>query len=150
MKVVFLQDVLNVAQAGEIKEVKNGFARNYLLPKKLAALATHNELQRVENLKKIAEKKRLKESEDWRVVGEALEGTTITVQMRVGVEERLFGSVTNTMIAEELSKLAERPIDRRGISLEEPIRSLGTYEIPLHLHTGVDVTINLVVEAEAT
>ncbi|MBI4299346.1 MAG: 50S ribosomal protein L9 [Chloroflexi bacterium] len=150
MKVVFLQDVTNVAQAGEVKQVKDGFARNYLIPKKLAALATQNELQRVASIKKAAEQRRLKELEDWRKLGEALEASTVTLKARVGEEDKLYGSITNIMIAEELSKLTDRPIDRRNITLEEPIKALGSYEVPLHLHEGIDIKIKLVVEAEAT
>ncbi len=148
MKIVFLQDVANVARAGDVKEVKNGYARNYLIPMDLAAPATHNELQRVENLKKAAEEKRLKETKEWRDLAESLEGTSITVRMRAGDTGQLYGSVTNSIIAEELSKATERPMDRRRIVLQEPLRQLGTYEIPVRLHEDISATISVVVEAE--
>ena len=148
MNVVFLQDVSNIARAGDVKEVKDGYARNYLIPKQLAVPATHNELRRVEKLKKAAQELRLKESKEWREVAEALDGTSITVKMRAGTGGQLYGSVTNAMIAEEISRATERTIDRRKFVLVEPIRELGTYEVPVHLYEDIAATVTVIVEAE--
>ena len=150
MKVIFVEDMPGVARAGEVKEVKTGFARNYLIPRNIATAVTHDQMQRIENLRKAAQQRRDLEAVEWREVGESLEGVTVTLQMRSGATGRLYGSVTNGIIAEELSKLCGREINRRGVTLEGPIRSLGTYEVPVELHPGVDVTINLLVEAEVT
>jgi len=150
MKVIFLEDVQGVAQAGDVKEVKNGFARNYLLPKKLASMATSNELQRAENLRKTAEQNRSVLEQEWRQLGENLEGTTLTIKMRSGETGRLYGSVTNAMIAEELTKVSGRDIDRRGVTLEEPIREIGNHEVSVRLYTDVAVSVNVIVETEAT
>lgn len=148
MNVVFLQDVSNVARAGDIKEVKDGYARNYLIPKRLAAPTTHNELRRVEKLKKTAQELRLKESREWREVAEALDGTSITIKMRAGTGGQLYGSVTNAIISDEILKNTERTIDRRKIEIKEPIRQLGTYEVPVHLYEDIAATVTVTVEAE--
>jgi len=148
MRVIFLQNVIDVARAGDVKEVKNGYARNYLIPNGLAAQATHNELQRMEKLKKVAEEQSLKESKRWKEVAEALDGKVIVLKMKSGETGQLYGSVTNSVIAKELAILTEREIDRRKIVLNEPLRELGEFDVPIHLHTDIDATIKVIVEAE--
>ncbi len=148
MKVLFLQNVTNVAKAGDVKEVKDGYARNFLIPKKLATLVTPNELQRVEKLKKLSQEQTLRESKQWQEVAQALEGQVINVKVRVGINEQLYGSVTNTMIASELERLTGREIDRHKIVLKEPIRQLGEFEIPIRLHEDVSAKIKVIVATE--
>ena len=150
MRVVFLEDVAGVAQGGDVKVVKNGFARNYLIPQNLAVPATHNALQRVERLKKQSEVTRLEELADMRALAEEMDGVQVNVEMRAGASGRLFGSVTNSIIAEELSRLTEREIDRRTIEIAEPIRQLGTYEANLRLHPEVEAKIGVLVYATGT
>lgn len=145
MRVVFLEDVAGVAQGGDVKEVKNGFARNYLIPKNLAVPATHNALQQIKSIAERAEVDRTRALTDMRAVAEALEGTQINIEMRSGVNNRLYGSVTNAVIAEELSNIADREIDRRTIMLAEPIRELGLFEVFLKLHQDVEVPISVLV-----
>jgi len=148
MRVIFLQNVIDVARAGDVKEVRNGYARNYLIPNGLAAQATHNELQRMEKLKKVAEEQSLKESKRWEEVAEALDGKVIVLKMKSGETGQLYGSVTNSVIAKELAILTEREIDRRKIILNEPLRELGEFDVPIHLHPDIDATIKVIVEAE--
>ena len=150
MRVVFLEDVPGVAQGGEVKDVRNGFARNYLIPKSLAVPATHNALQRVERLKKSADETRLKTLADMSTLAEQLDGLQVNIEMRAGTGGRLYGSVTNTMVAEELSKLADREIDRRTIQIAEPIRQLGTFEINARLHPEVGAKVKVLVYAAGT
>ena len=150
MRVVFLEDVQGVARGGDVKEVKNGFARNYLLPKKLAVPATHNALQRIERLAKEAEDNRLKTIADMAVLGEALEGKQINIEMRAGAGGRLYGSVTNVIVADELSKLVDREIDRRTVEIDEPIRELGTFDVNVRLHPEVTAGIKVLVYAMGT
>lgn len=150
MRVVFLEDVQGVARGGDVKEVKNGFARNYLLPKNLAVPATHNALQRIERLAKEAEDNRLKTIADMAVLGEALEGKQINIEMRAGTGGRLYGSVTNVIVADELSKLVDREIDRRTVEIDEPIRELGTFDINVRLHPEVTAGIKVLVYAMGT
>ncbi len=145
MRVVFLDDVPGVALGGEVKEVKNGFARNYLIPQKLAAAATRDALQRVAKLGNQAEVKRLKTLQDMKALSEVLDGVRVDVDMRAGASGRLYGSVTNAIVAEKLAELTDREIDRRTIELAEPIRELGTFELNVRLHPEVIATVNLLV-----
>ena len=150
MRVVFLQDVAGVAQGGDVKEVKNGFARNYLIPKKFAVPATHNELQRVKQYAEHAERARLRLLQDMRELSETLNGTRIDVEMRAGASGQLYGSVTNAIIADRLSDMADREIDRRGIEIGEPIRQLGTFNVNVRLHPEVQAQIDVLVYPTGT
>ena len=150
MRVVFLQDVAGVAQGGDVKEVKNGFARNYLIPKNFAVPATHNELQRVKQYAENAERTRLRLLQDMRELSETLDGTRIDVEMRAGATGQLYGSVTNAIIADRLSEMAEREIDRRGIEIGEPIRQLGTFNVNVRLHPEVQAQIDVLVYPTGT
>ncbi|MYC08273.1 MAG: 50S ribosomal protein L9 [Chloroflexi bacterium] len=150
MKVVFLQDVAGVAQGGDVKEVKNGFARNYLIPKQFAVPATHNALQRVKQYAEQAEKTRLRLLQDMRELSETLNGKRIDVEMRAGASGQLYGSVTNTIIADKLSEMADREIDRRGIEVEEPIRQLGSFDVSVRLHPEVQAQIEVLVYPTGT
>lgn len=150
MRVVFLQDVQGVANGGDVKVVKNGFARNYLIPQKLATPATRDALQRVQRLGRDANEQRLKTLADMRALGEEIEGTQVNVEMRAGASGRLYGSVTNAIVAAELSKLTEREIDRRTISIPEAMRQVGKYEVRLRLHADVDAGITILVHPTGT
>lgn len=145
MKVVFLEDVSGVAFGGEVKEVKNGFARNYLIPQNLAVPATKDTLQRVRHLGKQAEDQRVRTLNDMKALGEMLEGASVNVAMRTGASGRLYGSVTNAIIAEELSKTTGREIDRRIIELPELVREVGVFAAKLRLHSEVTVKISVLV-----
>lgn len=150
MRVVFLEDVAGVAQGGEVKEVKNGFARNYLIPKNLAVVATQDTLQRVQRLGKQAEDTRLQRLTDMKAFGEELDGVQINIAMRAGASGRLYGSVTNVVVAEELGKLTDREIDRRTIEIPESIRQVGLHQVRIRLHAEVDANITLLVYPEGT
>jgi len=141
MKVIFLEDVAGTANAGEVKEVKNGFARNYLLPKGLAASATPNQLQRIKAIEKAAQANRLKFSEEWGVVAEALNGTTVVVEMRVGPSGRLFGAVTGRQIAAKLTEATEREIDHRQVLLGEAIHEPGDFPVAIRLYRDVHANV---------
>ena len=150
MRVVFLQDVAGVAQGGDVKEVKNGFARNYLIPKQFAVPATHNALQRVKQYAEQAEKNRLRLLQDMRELSETLNGKRIDVEMRAGASGQLYGSVTNAIIADKLSEMADRDIDRRGIEVEEHIRQLGSFDVSVRLHPEVQAQIEVLVYPTGT
>ena len=145
MRVVFLQDVAGVAQGGDVKEVKNGFARNYLIPKRLAEPATHNALQRVSQYAELAERTRIKLLEDMRELSATLNGARIDVEMRAGASGQLYGSVTNAIIAEKLGDITDREIDRRSIEIENPIRQLGNFDVTVRLHPEVQAQIDVLV-----
>jgi large subunit ribosomal protein L9 len=146
MKVIFLQDVPPNARAGDIKDVKNGYARNFLLPRDLATMATAGELKRVESLRRDAEVRRVKEAEEWRDVASKLAEEPVEILVRSGPKGRLYGSVTSTMLAEKLTEISNVAVDRRGIRFETPVRMLGEYLVPIHYFEGVDgqVVLNVV------
>ena len=145
MRVVFLEDVEGVALGGDVKEVKNGFARNYLIPKNLAAPATHNSLQRIKKLMRQSGVTRLKLLGDMKDLANELDGRRIDVEMRAGSSGRLYGSVTNAVIADALSSLTGKDINRRTIDIVEPIRDIGVYSFAVRLHPEVSASIQVVV-----
>ena len=133
---------------GDIVEVKDGYARNFLIPRGIALPATPGNIKMVETEKKQKAFKLERERLSAQKLAEELAKVEITIPMRAGENERLFGSVTAQMIADELRKLGFE-IDRRKILLDEPIKMLGKYEIPVKLHPEVNAKINLnVVQAE--
>ena len=148
-QVVFLADVPPKYMAGEIRAVSGGFARNYLIPQGLAAPATSEQMKRIEKIKKIAEEKRSKDASDLKGVSDKLEGLSITLKGRSGEGGHLYGSITNMAIAEALTEAVGQDIDRRTITLTEPIRDLGTFEVPVRLHMDLIPTITVVVEDAA-
>ena len=148
-QVVFLADVPPKYIAGEIRAVSGGFARNYLIPQGLAAPATSEQMKRIEKIKKVAEGKRSKDASDLKGVSDKLEGLSITLKGRAGEGGHLYGSITNMAIAEALTEAVGQDIDRRAITLTEPIRDLGTFEVPVRLHMDLVPTITVVVEDAA-
>ena len=147
MRVVFLQTVANVATAGDVKEVKDGYARNYLLPKKIAVPATADQLRRVDALKKGETDRQNKALEQLRALAQRLDGMEVVVKARVGDKNQLFGSVTNADIAQEIVKVLGSEIDRRAVELETPIKQMGTYDVPVRL--GQDLLPKVKVSVQA-
>ena len=148
MKVLFLQDVRPTARAGDVKEVKNGFARNYLIPQGYAVIATEHELRRAAKLRQQAEDRRLVEAKEWQDVADALKDQKVRIEVRTGPTGRLYGSVTNTMIAAQLAEMTDREIDRKGIQIPAPIRAVGDYRIPARFVEGVSATLIVEVVAD--
>ncbi len=144
MKVVFLEDVEGTARIGEIKEVKNGFARNYLLPRGLAAPATPDVIRRAEAKAAREAKRQTQLDAEARGVAEKLEGVMLTITARAGEQGKLYGSVTSSAIAEEVAKITGGEVDRHRILLQEPIRELGSFTVPYRLTRNV--VVNLTVE----
>ena len=149
MKVLFLQDVRPTARAGDVKDVKTGFARNYLLPQGLAVHASEHELRRASSLRQQAEDRRLVEVKDWQDIADALKEQKVRIEVRTGPTGRLYGSVTNTMIAAQLSEMTSREIDRKGIQIPAPIRTTGEYKIPARFVEGVIATVFVEVIADS-
>lgn len=150
VKVVFLQDVPGVAHGGDIKTVKPGFARNYLIPQKLAIPATAEALKRSERLKKQAEGSRLKRLEDLRALAQALEGQQVKVEARAGVAGRLYGSVTTMQVAAQLSAMIGREVDKRTVQMPDAIRQVGVYPAKVRLHPEVEASVTLIVYPTGT
>ena len=148
MKVLFLEDELPTARAGDIRDVKNGFARNYLIPRGIAVLATEHQLRRAEKLRAEAEERRLRELNEWRDIAAELAENPVELTVRTGPTGRLYGSVTNTMIAARLSELTGRSIERKRVRMQEQIRIVGTYRLPVRFMEEIDATITLNVVSE--
>jgi len=147
MKVVFLENVPNVANTGEIKEVADGYGRNYLLPKKLAILAGPHAMSIVEAQQRKKARVQAETEAEFAKLGEELEGKEITIKAKTAAEDRLYGSVTSTMIAAELEKDGI-VVDKKKIELDEPIHQLGTYEIAIKLSKDIAPTITVHVAEE--
>src|SRR4051812_37798947 len=133
MKVVLRQDVPNVGRAGEVKEVADGYGRNFLIPRKLAAPATKTELQNVQAYQVAAAKKTAALEAEHRSLAQKVEAAPLVIQARAGEGGRLYGSVTSADIADALAKSVGKPIDKRDIELDEPIRTTGDHEAHLHI-----------------
>jgi len=146
MRVIFLQDVPNVAKAGEIKEVAPGYARNFLIPKKLALVAKPQALSQVETIKRTKVKE--KEKEELAALAQQIEGKEITIKAKAGAKGRLYGSITSADIADGLGKSTALVIDKRKIELEEPIRQLGSYEVSIRLAKDIlpKIRVNIIEE----
>ncbi len=148
MKVLLVQDVEHLGKAGEIKDVSGGFGRNYLIPKGFAVLATKGQIKQAGE--RLAAQRRRAEAarRDAEALAAKLAGLTLTFTVKVGEQDRLYGSVTNADIAEKLHQEAGIELDRRKIGLEEPIKRTGEYEVPVDLMSGVRATIKVVVVGE--
>src|SRR5690242_996002 len=147
MRVVFLDDVDGVARAGDIKNVADGYARNFLLPRKLAAAANAATVQQAEAKARAIAKEQEKLDEAARAVAGKLGGASLVITARVGSEGRLFGSVTATDVAEELSKRGAT-IDHRQVALAQPIKEIGHYDIDVSLSRNVKVSVGVDVQGE--
>lgn len=148
MKVVFLQDVPNVARAGEMKEVADGYGRNYLIPRKLAAQADPKMMNAIEAQVRARARQAAQNEAEMTELAEQIDGKVITITARVGAKERLYGSITAGDIIAELEKSFGVIVDKRKIDLENPIRELGSHEIPIRLTKDIVPTITVTVTGE--
>ncbi|MCS6966120.1 MAG: 50S ribosomal protein L9 [Candidatus Kapabacteria bacterium] len=142
MKVILRQDVEKLGKMGDTVTVSDGYARNYLIPRGLAYYASEAAVQRLEEEKRQHQRQLERERISAQELSNRLQEVVLTIPMRVGEEGRLFGSVTPQMIADEL-QLHGFTIDRRSIIIEEPIRSLGTFEAKVRLHPEVVCTVRV-------
>lgn len=147
MKVILRQNVESLGEIGEIVNVKPGYARNYLIPNQLAYIATDGAIRALETEKKQYAVKMEKAKAHADVVAGQLADLQISIPMQVGEEGRLFGSVTSQMIAAEL-ELRGFSIDRRHIVIDEPIKTLGIFEVKVKLHTDVIAPLKVWVIAQ--
>lgn len=145
MKVILQKDIANLGEAGDIKEVADGYARNYLLPKKLVIVANEKSQRAIEHQKKLIKIKKEKRKKQSEKLSESLAGIELRIGAQVGEEEKLFGSVTSIDIARELKELGYE-IDKRRIHLDEPIKKTGEYDISIKLDEGLHAVIKVHVE----
>jgi large subunit ribosomal protein L9 len=149
MKVILTQDVAHLGGAGEIKEVANGYARNFLLPRGLAQPATAGMVKVIEERKAAEARRVAKAEEENRALADLIAQQTLTIQARVGKQGRLYGSVTAADIANMLSQKLGQTIDRRKVELADNIHSIGTYEATVRLVGRLAPKVKVVVEPDA-
>ncbi len=142
MKIILKQDVDKLGSAGEIVEAKPGYARNYLIPQGMAVLASKANMKIYEQERAAVDRRRQQEIQEAKELAEKLNNVSLTATVQVGEEDKVFGAVTNQTIAELLQEKGY-DIDRRRILLEEPLKSLGVFEVPIKLHSEVEALVKV-------
>ncbi len=137
MKVILRSNVEGVGNTGDVVEVANGYAQNFLMPKGLAMRATEGAVSQAAAMKRSRDLQDLKQREVAEEAAQRLEAVAISIQARVGQDEQLYGSVTTSDIAEAVQAQTGIELDRRNMSLEEPIRQVGTHQVEMRLHPEV-------------
>ncbi len=148
MKVLLSQDVRSLGKVGDLVKVADGYARNYLIPRKMAMIATEQRVKEFKHLKGIAEAKKKKAVGIAKKSAEKLSGFTVTLKSQAGENDKLFGSVTNNDIANALSKGGFN-VDRHDIVIAEPIKVLGQYRVKVKIATGIEAEVKVNVERES-
>lgn len=147
MKLILTHDVSGLGQAGEVVEVKDGYGRNYLMPRGYATLWTKGGQKQVDQIAEARRKRAIASLEDAHALRDALQGKTLTITKSAGENGRLFGAVTNADIAEAASASVGQPVDRRAINLPTPIKSVGSYKATVKLHDEVVAALSVEVIA---
>lgn len=148
MKVILREDVYNLGRSGEVVIVKDGYARNYLLPRNLAMLANDANVRHLEHEKKVIDVRQEKLKGSAQEQAKKLENVSVKIKRKVGEQDKLFGSVTALDIAEALATAGHK-LDRRLIHLTDPIKSVGSFPVEIRLHRDVVASVSVVVEGEA-
>ena len=148
MKVVLLEDVKNLGKKGDVAQVAEGHARNYLLPRRLAVEATEGKMKQLAQLQSAADRKKQLEESKAKELAVQLENLSVRVYSRAGEGGKLFGSVNNKDIVDALLREHGIEIDKKKIVLKEPIKKLGTYSLPVKLYPLVKVHLSVAVLAE--
>jgi len=148
VKVILLQDVSGLGKAGDVKQVADGYARNYLIPREMAQPATGGELKQLDQYKRRATKRKMRELADAQALAERISQMTLTFQARAGEGTKLYGSITSQDIADRISQELEREFDRRKIQLDAPLRQLGTHQVPIRLQAEIISELTVVIERE--
>ena len=148
MQVLLLRDVDELGQAGEIKNVADGYARNYLFPRELASLATPGAVMQAAKQQRSVAKREAKALSEAQALAALLDGQIVTFQARAGEGDKLYGSITSANIAEALEENVDREVDRRKIDLEEPLKELGTHAVTIRLAAEAEAKVTVVIERE--
>lgn len=149
MKIILKQDVPNLGQEGDIEEVADGYARNYLIPQGMAVRATPGAMKDFEHRRKVQAKKHERMKKRAETLARRLTAQTLTFEVKMGETGQLYGSITNADIAEALEEQIGEEIDRRDIPLAEPIREVGEHFVPVHLMEDVEPQVRVVVKPES-
>lgn len=145
MQVILKQDVDKIGRRGEIIDVSRGYVRNFLVPRGLAEMATPGKLEEVRHEMEEAEERDRRMAERASEIAGILNKSVITIEARTGEDERLFGSVTAANIASAIERARDVRIDRRRIRLDEPIKSLGTHQVPVQVYGDVEASVKVIV-----
>jgi len=148
MEVILKEDVPKLGHRGDVVKVAEGYGRNYLLPHKLAIEATQTNKAVIQQMKASAVRRSASEKADAEALSKQLEAVSLTFQRKAGEKDHLFGSVTSNDIADALEHKGFN-IDRRKIQLQDPLKSLGEFEVPVRLHRDVTSRVKVVIEKEA-
>ena len=148
MKVILLEDVKSLGKKGEIVNVNDGYARNFILPKKLGLEATSKNLNDLKLQKQNDEKVAQEKLDAAKALAEEIKEKSITVKIQAGVEGKVFGSISSKEIATEAKKQLNMDIDKKKIVIPDAIKSLGTYKVNIKLHKDVTATLTVKVEAK--
>jgi large subunit ribosomal protein L9 len=148
MEVLLLKDVEQLGEAGEIKRVADGYARNFLIPQGLAAIATPGAIRQTELQRQGDVRRQAKELDEAQALAQILDGLTVTFEARAGEADRLYGSITNANIAEALEEQVDQDVDRRKIAMEEPLKELGTHAVTVRLAPGAEAKVTVIIERE--
>jgi len=147
MKIILQKEVEKLGAPGDVVDVADGYARNYLIPRKLAMPATKGGVKHSERLKRAHQDRVRKDLEEARALAEKLASAPVRIRARAGEDGRLFGSITAQQVARELELATGVPVDRKQFHVD-PIRSVGSHEVVLHLHPEVNATVTLEVVAQ--
>ncbi|MBW2577550.1 MAG: 50S ribosomal protein L9 [Deltaproteobacteria bacterium] len=148
VKVILREAVLGLGEAGDLVGVKVGYARNFLLPQGKALLATDSKVRELEHHKRVVMEKAARDLKDLKALCDRLESVALEVTARVGEEGKLFGSITTAHIAELLAEKGY-PVDRRKITLSEPLREIGDHVVPIRLQSDITANVALKISAES-
>jgi large subunit ribosomal protein L9 len=148
MQIILQQDVEKLGTRGQVLEVKEGYARNYLLPQKLALEASPTNMKRLEKMRAVFAKHEATEKEAAEKLAEMLNGISLTLTRKAGDNDQLFGSVTSTDIADAIAAQGYT-VDKRKIQLVDPVKLVGEYQVPVKLHREVTASVKLTVQKEA-
>ena len=143
MKVIFVKDVPGSGNAGDVKEVKNGYARNYLLPQNYALLASHDNLQRLSSIKKAGDELRIREEQDQNELANLLNDMEFELSEKVNSSGKFYGSVNNSLISEKIESDTERSLDRRFFHIENTIEEPGIYTVGIRFPRGAECSIKI-------
>ncbi len=145
MKVMLTKDVENIGHAGDVKDVADGYGRNFLIPRKLAVPAHKGVEAEAKRIRDASARREAKDREEAQSLADEIGNKTVVVRLKVGADDKAFGAITNADIASALAAQHRVEIDRHKIDLKEPIKQLGEHQVALRLHRDVEARINLIV-----
>lgn len=143
MQIILLQDIDKVGYKHDVAKVKNGYARNYLIPQGMAVIANGQNMKKLDSLKEKAAQEENARLDDYKVMAEKLEGQTLKISVKAGTSGKIFGSVNNTQVVNAIKEAFDMDVERRKVELPEDIKEVGTYAAIINLHEQVKANVNL-------